>query len=545
MPLAPATKRRHLPSKGVAATQVSTLTPIPAPIGGINYRDNIMVMPPQDAVSLTDVLCRTNGVELRPGWREHVTGLSQAGNTNVSTLLPYIDKSSAANNKLFAALGTSIYDVTASTGSPGAAVQVTAASNGIWSHTMFSNTADGVFLCLVNNGGGYYTFNTVAGWQVRTLTGGPANINNITSITAMKGRLWFTFEGDSSFYYLAIGAVTGALSAFALGPWLKHGGALAACTTWTQDGGTDIRDFPVFIGSQGDVIVYDGFDPSSAATWSQVGAWYIGRVPVNDKFHTRVGADTFVLSEQGIVPLSMLVGGRWTESVQNNPITSKIQNGLIPEVSGSLSTLSWELQVLPKLDSFMIKQPVTTNGTHRQWMRSLTTGAWSLFNGIEMLSTVLFDGTFYFGRSDGIIGVGLEEGFDTDHQLLAGTAGAVIEGDSQPAFIPYGTSGQLKTFHAARMIFVTTSAPSVAVQMNTQFNTDAIPGSPAFVPGGGARWDAAFWNQAFWAGSSSTFEVWAGLVGVGYFGSLRTKVRGLPGTSWSGAHVLHEPGGMM
>lgn len=544
MPLIPISKRARRQPMRTAFGQTSQLVPIPAPIGGLNFKDTIIAMPVVDAVSLTNVLCRSTGVELRAGWREHVVGLIDANLvTKVSTLMPYIAQHDATQNKLFAAVGKNIFNVTIAVDTP-AATQITAATDGVWSHTMFSNTAGGVFLCAVNNGGGYWTYDESGGWIKRVITNGTIpNVEQITSIGAAHDRLWFTFRGSSAVYYLALGAISGALNQFDLGPKLVHGGQPIATTSWTQDGGLNVSDFTVFFGSQGDVIVYEGYDPASAATWSLVGVWFIGRVPAGDKFFTKVGADIYFLTERGVFPLSLLVSGSLA-GASFSPITSKIQNGLIPEVVGQIGE-RWELQVLPKIDALMIQQPRTVNGANRQWMMSLTTNAWSIFSGIEMTATTLFAGTFYFGQPGGVVGVGLESGYQTDKQTFNGTAGTVIEGDIQPAFNPFNTSGQLKTFQMARVIFIGPMAPSVAVRMNTQFNLEAVPGSPGFVAPSGSQWNASNWNEAFWNGSSSTFEVWTGITGVGYYGSLRMAVRGAPGTAWSAAHILYEPGGMM
>lgn len=545
MPVVPIRKRPNR-FRGLAQAQTSQLLPIPAPIGGLNFRDTIMVMPPTDAVSLTNLLCRSTGVELRPGWQQNTTGLIDVSATEVGTLMPYIAEHDRSQDRIFAAVGRAIFDVTIPSSTPVAAVTTTA-SDGQWSWTMFSNTTGGVFLCVVNNGGGYYTYDEVNGWVQRTITptsGGPPSINQITSIGVAHDRLWFTFRGDSAVYYGGIGAISGNISPFDLGPKLKHGGQPIATTSWTRDGGEDIADYTVFFGSQGDVVVYEGYDPANAATWTLVGSWFVGRVPAADKFHTKVGADVYFITERGVFPLSMVVAGSAEGVAFINPVTGKIQNGLVPEIVGQISE-RWELQVLPKIDALLIKQPRTVNGTDRQWTMSLSTNAWSIFTGIEMTATAVFGGTFYFGRSDGVVGIGLQSGYNSDGQLLNGTEGTIIEADIQPAFNPFGTSGQLKTFQMARLIFIGPEAPSVAVRMNTQFDLDGVPGTPGFVLPTGAEWNASNWNEAQWNGSSSTFQVWTGISGVGYYGSLRMTVRGQPGTAWSAAHVLFEPGGMM
>lgn len=524
--------------RAMTQPQSGNLLPIPAPIGGLNFRDTVLTMPPEDAVVLENVLCRTNKCELRGGWRQWVTGIADGSDeTNVRTLMPYIAVSGSLDNKLFAAAGTDIFDVTDSDDAPVAAVTTTAV-DGIWSSTMHSNTDDGSFLVAVNNGAGLYTYDTAAGWVQQTLTGGPANIDNITSVASSKGRLWFTFENDTAAYYLDVGAIAGALTAFDFGPFLTLGGTLRCVASWTQDSGQDIKDFFVIIGAQGNCLIYTGADPDDAATWMAVGNWDIGRVPVGTRFITRRGADLYVLTERGIRPLSTLINGQYDENA-DSPVTAKIQNALAPLIVRNLESFGWELQVAPHVQSLLILEPSAPTEVHRQWCMALATNAWSTFASIEMTCCAVLDGVFYFGRSDGIVGQAFETDFRSDGELLDGTEGGILQANIQPAFFAYGNSGRFKLFQAVKLVMFTPSVPAVSVRMNTNFNLNAAPGVPFFQPPDGAEWDESEWNDAYWSATPVTFETWAGLSGLGYYGSLAMRLRGLPGTAWSAAHVLY------
>ena len=78
---------------------------IPAPIGGWNARDSIANMDILDAVQLTNLFPSVNNVVLRPGYSRYATGLPG----QVHTIMSY---SSGATEKMFACVGTEIYDVT-------------------------------------------------------------------------------------------------------------------------------------------------------------------------------------------------------------------------------------------------------------------------------------------------------------------------------------------------------------------------------------------------------------------------------------------------
>lgn len=78
---------------------------VAAPMGGLNGRDGIATMQATDAIVLENMIPQPDGVVLRNGSQDHVTGFAN----KIQSLMSY---KSALVNKLFAASGTSIYDVT-------------------------------------------------------------------------------------------------------------------------------------------------------------------------------------------------------------------------------------------------------------------------------------------------------------------------------------------------------------------------------------------------------------------------------------------------
>ena len=100
-------------AREVPQSQQSQLAPVMAPIGGLNFKDSVMTMPISDAIRAQNLLMRTNGVQLRYGWKEWCKAVTDGGTTSVLTMMPYISTSGAIDNKLFAAVGTKVYDVAA------------------------------------------------------------------------------------------------------------------------------------------------------------------------------------------------------------------------------------------------------------------------------------------------------------------------------------------------------------------------------------------------------------------------------------------------
>jgi hypothetical protein len=160
-----------------------------------------------------------------------------------------------------------------------------------------------------------------------------------------------------------------------------------------------------------------------------------------------------------------------------------------------------------------------------------------------MACCALLNGQLYFGTEDGRVARGLfgtADGVETD-----GSGANAIEGDVQTAFNAFGTPAQLKKFGLARPIFIAPAAPSVKVQVNTQFTFANTAGSPSFSETVDSRWNQSNWNVARWVGSNNSYQAWIGTTGLGYYGSLRMRVRGLSGTIFTSAHMMTELGGVI
>ena len=59
----------------VEQANTSKMTMVPAPLGGLNVYDNLLTMPPTDAVSINNLVPQPYGCMVRKGYQEHVTGL--------------------------------------------------------------------------------------------------------------------------------------------------------------------------------------------------------------------------------------------------------------------------------------------------------------------------------------------------------------------------------------------------------------------------------------------------------------------------------------
>lgn len=527
VPLAPFKVPRR-----AAAAQTAQLQVIPAPVGGLNYRDSISAMSPMDALALTNFIPKQQGVELRRGWKVFADPVE--GVTTAESVFGY-RAPNPANDKVFMATGGNIYDVT--TGTMVLAVTGTGSTDNEWWTTQFATPAD-TFLLAVSPGAGYWTYSTGTGWVHRTVTNLP---NTVRTVAVWKQRVWFTAEGDTNVYYLDnVDAIAGTATKFAMGSTLRNGGYCSALINWTMDAGFSIDDYLIVVGTEGDIGVWEGTDPTSVDTFRLRGVWYVGPVPKHGTYFTPFGGDVMIVSELGLVPMSKLVNGQYTEDQQIGP-ASKIQSVFAPLVRRLRNEKFFDVFVVPSSDVLVIKLPAD-GGTYRQFAMNVVTGAWCEFIGLPMRCAGMIGGQLYFGTSDGYVCLGLFG--DKDGADIGGAGGNYVEGDVQTSFQAFNTPAQLKKFGMVRPTFIALAPPAIKLQINTQFQFTPVGGSPFFTQDSGAVWDEGVWNSSTWVGNN-TYQGWAGTTGLGYYGSLRMKVRGLPATVFTSCNVMTELGGVM
>jgi len=515
-----------------ASSRVAQMINIPAPVGGLNLRDPISAMSPIDAVALDNMIPRQTGTEMRNGTRLYVDDVGYS----IESMFAY----NALNNnddKIFAAANGNIYDVTSSPSS--VAVSATGSTYNLWWTTQFATGGD-MFLLAVSPGAGYYTYSTSTGWVQRTPTNLPTS--TLRTVGVWKQRVFFTAENDENIYYFnSVNAIDGNVNSFAMGSLLRSGGYVSSIINWTLDAGIGIDDHLVVVGTQGDIGVWTGTDPDSASTFALKGTWYVGPVPTYGKYFTTTGGDVMILSSLGLQQMSKLVNGQFIS--QDTGPAAKIQSVLNPLVASYINTPNWDVFVAPSSNVLVIKPPPSSIDTYQQFAMNITTGAWCTFSNMNMNCATILDGVMYYGTSGGDVYKGLYG--DKDNVAIDGTGGDLVQADLQTAFNAFGDPGILKRFSLARPVFISSEEPSVKLRMNTQYQYSPVDGSPSFTTQATAIWDTGVWNNAIWAGVTNTYQAYVGVTNLGYYGSLRMKVRGTANTIFTSSHVMFDVGGLL
>lgn len=499
-------------------------TSLPAPVGGWNARDSIADLPPTDAVFLTNWFPSTSDIVLRFGYTNHATGLG----AQVETIAHY---AGGSTDKLFAWAGTNTYDVT-SAGAVGAAV-VSSLTNARW---LFKNvaTSGGNFLLAVNGADKLLNYDgtnwtKVDGASTYAITG--VTTSTLNNIEVFKNRVWFTQAGTLNAWYLPTSAIAGAATAFPLQGIATLGGYLVAIGTWTIDAGYGVDDLLAFVTNKGQIIVYKGTDPASAATWALVGVWNVG-TPVGARCFYKYSGDLLYISQDGVLPLSAAL-----QSSRVNPkvaLTDKIQQATSNAVSLYGTTYGWQLLYFPVENMLFLNVPVAV-GQQQQFVMNTITKSWCNFTGWNANCWELFSNQPYFG-GNGVVSLAWNTLSDN---------GTNVNGSASQAPNYFGARGQQKRWTMARPFIKANGPPAVQVALDIDFEEQMLaPISTTLLPA--SAWDTAVWDASVWGGDLSIYRSWQGVTGVGFAAALRMQAAssGIE-THWLGTDIVMEKGAVL
>lgn len=551
MPLKPANLTYKSVPRIAAQTRIHEYAIFPAPNKGLDVARPLVAQDPLTGIVLNNWWVRKWGPELRGGYKRWTTNLG--GGTR--TLMPYNTAPGPAGSfqkKLFAACNDlNIYDVTSQTGegvTPAAAVNLPGQDNpGRLSYTNIS--VGGVnYLAVCGAGAGYWTYDHAGGWVDRTaaVTGTGGAVTDFDFVMQWKNRLWFIQHNTGKAWFLPVDSIQGAASGFDFGPLLVHGGMLSILSSWTVDAGDGIDDKLVAIGSEGDVLIYAGTDPTSVSTFGIEGRWYIGNVPSGRRFASDTGGDLAIITENGIEYISKIQQGRGLrdpETPRDSP-SYRFNEEIGAEVRRTRGQEFWNLIYNSGEEAMIVASPRAAALNSLQFTYTTLPTAWSTFSNMPMRCMELFNGELYFADDDGKV----YEAFtvNSDDELSDGTVGTTIYGDVQTAYVTDPKNPmRLKRPLLICPMFQAPSAPSLVAQINTEWGTVGTPGVPAFLVGVGSLWDSALWDTATWSEEDTAYASWLGCSGLGAYLSLRMRVAALPGTIFTSWKLVYEPGGIM
>jgi len=410
---------------------------------------------------------------------------------------------------------------------------VTGLTNARWEYINVTTTG-GSYLYAVNGVDAPRLYDGST-WVTITAVSTPAitgvTTTTLDNITLFKNRVWFIEKDTLKAWYLPTSAVGGAAATLDLSSIAKMGGSLVSVAAWTIDAGYGVDDNLVFVTSEGEIIVYRGSDPASAATWALTGVWNLG-APVSKRCLLKYGGDLLILSLDGLLPLaSALQSSRIDPRVA---LSGKIEGAINAATTTYQNTFGWTILYFAKRNALWINVPVSA-GKQEQFVMNTITKAWCRFTGWPANCWSLFNDDPYFG-GNGFVGVAWGSGYVDDTSNIATSA--------LQAFNYYESRGVKKYFTRARPSIFTDGLPGIALGMNIDFDlvgtTSELSFSPTLQYG---SWDSALWDVGSWGSGLTITNNWQGITGIGYCGGLQFKSesQGIQ-LEWAATDVVYQSG---
>lgn len=541
---------------------------IAAPIGGWNTQSSLDFMPAEDAVTLVNWWPETNRVRIRKGSANHSGPMGSGLVESMKEL-----STSGGTRKLIAAANNNLYDIT--TGTP--ASLAAGLTNNRWQIHQFRNRLfmvngadaprdwDGSTLSTTawgspawitstaytandivwNAGKAYQATNSgTSGATPPTHTSGTASDGAVTwqylvSLTDFvhvgdyKSRIYFV-EG-TSVWYGDVNLIAGPLTEFDIGSLLTEGGELLFFTQWSQETGEPDTNQAVFVGSEGDVLIYQGDNPE-ATNWGLARRFVIPR-PLGRRAFCRIGADIAIMTEGGLILLSEWMRGEPDETSQ---LAYKVQNTLIDYAQAYGSNAGWEVFYSKRLRMVLVNIPVNPGVAYCQVAFNTLRSPWSptLLKGINAGCWATFDQEPHFGGIDGYALQFWTGNLDRDQ---------AIEHELKTAFYFFQNNrvsrGDVKVFKLIRPSFIVDADITLDYGLDTNLE-DLDTNEQITIETGGSFYGVP-WTTP-WPKPTVNVQDWISVSGIG--NSAAVKLRGQANevnAFITSAQVVFEKGGIL
>jgi hypothetical protein len=521
----------------------------PAPSGGLNRVDAAASMPPTDCVLAYNVIAGADGLITRPGSREWVTGLTGAANNQVRTVIAFAGSAAnGANDRLFVATSSGIWDVSTSTTSPSQAIAFPSsagkAGRGVG---IVMVTLAGHFLVYADEENGLYLYTESSGtWTKYAMgldAGQIAGVDpaNICFVTVFKGRLWLVERDTARAWYLDTGAIAGTAHQFNFGLEFRAGGPLVCLANWTIDGGSGVDDRLVAISGGGDVAIYQGIDPTSAALFGLVGVWYAGSLVAGRRIVTNYGGDVAILTKVGMLPLSKLVAGD-PEAQRSQYATAKVGPLWAALAATAAGLDGWSMVLHPEENALMVTVPTTDGAATEQFVMSLWNRSWYRYRALPIFSAESWGGKLYFGTIDGRV---LVHDGEVDGVTLADPNSSTPVDYSLITSFQGGNDARQKRVTLIRPTLLSrTTSPSYTAEARYRYDmTEVAPQSAG--TGGAGTFGTAVWDSATWGSDSQASQAASGATGMGVEFAVAIRGAATTRTTFVGADVLFDVGGIL
>lgn len=463
---------------------------MPAPTGGLDLVSAIDNMDPSFALELVNIFPGSGPPAIRQGY----TKLAKPGTetTKFTAELPKTDGTSV----LVVGTDTKLYSVSTA----GVVTNITKTSahtNGEFNYVIFNNK---IYLCntaTTSTDKAQYWDGSAAQAADLTFTG--IALEKLINVSTYRERLYFVEKDSLKFWYGGLqvtgASATPALTSYDTSYTFKHGGYLLCAGTYTNQTAATSQNLFYACTSEGEIAFWQGTDPSNTTgtdPWTLVARYKIGK-PVGFRSFVRVNQDIWVITQQGIVPLSALFQADPEAALKL--VSEKINPLIASSAKATPFSYLWGGYTWSLGRRVYICVPI---GGAASWffVYSMDSKGWTIFqlySTFDALSSCVFNNIPHYGGSDGTIWQGETGGSD---RAGTGSLSYPINFSMRGAFSFYGSRGNYKVFRDIRPILQTQRGLGLAIGLDLDFqknnNFFQTPTAAAISTAWGDAWGSAW-----------------------------------------------------
>jgi hypothetical protein len=586
----------------VAQQRRAVTASVPAPIGGWNARDSVAEMNPTDAVVLNNFYPTPSQIQLRKGYTQYATGITG----QVDTLMQY---SGGSTSKLFAAAGSTIYDVSTT----GAATSVVTGQGNDRLQYVNASTAGGNFLTAVNgtdaaliyDGTTWVKYANISTAQtISNLTSSGTTCTLTTSVAhglvtgnqvtitgaspaAYNGTFRITVSSGTIFTYTA-------LTAPATSPASPLGSYTVAKFITGVDSSNLIhvnlhKERLYFVEENTLNFWYLGVNAISGAATSYplgaiarnggfimaMGTWtldagygvddYAVFITNNGEAIVFKGSDPSDPNDWQLIGVWQLgqVFARRCFFKFAGDLLLVTQDGIVPLASALQSSrLDPRINITDKIFN-AVSEAADLYNTEFGWQIHYYAKQNMLIFNIPVIGGqqqyVMQTITKAWANFTGINATCFEV---YDEDMYFGGNGFVgkfwdglsdndtnIKASCQQAYSYFDARGQLKRFTMVRpILFTDNGTPTVLCGINTDFDTQNNIGQVTFNPAlvSVGIWDTSTWDNGEWGGGNTISKQWQGVTGIGYAAGIILNIATQDiDVRWASTDYVMERGGIL
>lgn len=319
--------------------------------------------------------------------------------------------------------------------------------------------------------------------------------SNLIGTVNMKGRAMYWAKQTAGFWYASAGAFQGALTYFPLDLVFHKGGYVVLIVTWSRDNGDGVDDMTAVISSNGEVLVYQGNNPSgsTAADWQLVGRFNTGK-PLGVRSHGKIASQEIILSLDGFISMDEAIVNQRTE--ETTSFSGKIIRASNTAAANYKSNFGWEAIYYPRGQMFLVNVPVSST-QYEQYVRNSNTGAWCRFTGWNARTFCLFNDRLYYG--DANTGqIVLADTSTADTQYGYGDNGNPVLRTATQAYIRLTQPGQKTRVTGVQLVTNMYKPSRASINILQDYNPRNLPTVKIADSYPVSYWDASNWDTFYW-----------------------------------------------